>query len=97
MIDVVQYAISANKIVDEIEAKIKTADPADAEQLNKWLDAAKKQRDYANQSMHDTYSSYISKFQGYLDDINLGITNLGGRQAHCRADEKSDERAEIYF
>ena len=81
LIDVVQYAISANKIVDEIEAKIKTADPADAEQLNKWLDAAKKQRDYANQSMHDTYSSYISKFQGYLDDINLGITNLGGRQA----------------
>ncbi|KAI4450965.1 hypothetical protein C823_005502 [Eubacterium plexicaudatum ASF492] len=81
LIDVVQYAISANKIVDELEEKVKNANPADLEQLNKWLDAAKKQRDYANQNMHDTYSAYIDKFQGYLDDINLGITNLGGRQA----------------
>lgn len=83
LIDVVQFAISANNIVDEIETKIKTGDYTDSEieQLNKWLDAAKKQRDYANQNMHDTYSSYITKFQGYLDDIDLGITNLGGNQA----------------
>lgn len=83
LIDVVKFAITANNTVDEIEKKIKTGDYSDAEveQMNKWLDAAKKQRDYANQNMHDTYSSYISKFQGYLDDIDLGITNLGGRQA----------------
>ena len=83
LIDVVQFAISANNIVDEIEKKIKSGNYSDAEieQLNKWLDAANKQRDYANQNMHDTYSSYITKFQGYLDDIDLGITNLGGRQA----------------
>lgn len=82
LIDVVQFAISANNIVAEIETKIKTADSdADIATLNKWLDAAKKQRDYANQNMHDTYSSYITKFQGYLDDIDLGITNLGGSQA----------------
>lgn len=80
--DIVKFAISANAAVDEIEAKIKNCDdPAKIEQMNKWLDAAKKQRDYANQNMHDTYSSYITKFQGYLDDIDLGITNLGGRQA----------------
>lgn len=82
LIDVVKFAISANSTVDEIEAKLKNCtDENDKLQLNKWLDAAKKQRDYANQSMHDTYSSYITKFQGYLDDIDLGITNLGGRQA----------------
>lgn len=82
LIDVVQFAISANNIVAEIETKIKTADSdTDIAALNKWLDAAKKQRDYANQNMHDTYSSYITKFQGYLDDIDLGITNLGGSQA----------------
>lgn len=83
LIDVVQFAISANNIVNEIETKIKTGDYTDSEieQLNKWLNAAKKQRDYANQNMHDTYSSYITKFQGYLDDIDLGITNLGGNQA----------------
>lgn len=83
LINVVQFAISANDTVAEIENKIKSGNYSDAEieQMNKWLDAAKKQRDYANQSMHDTYSSYISTFQGYLDDIDLGITNLGGRQA----------------
>lgn len=83
LIDVVNFAISANNTVDEIEAKIKSGNYTDDEitQMNKWLDAAKKQRDYANQNMHDTYSSYITKFQGYLDDIDLGITNLGGRQA----------------
>ncbi len=83
LINVVQFAISANDTVAEIENKIKSGSYSDAEieQMNKWLDAAKKQRDYANQSMHDTYSSYISTFQGYLDDIDLGITNLGGRQA----------------
>lgn len=81
LIDVVQYAISANKIVSELEEKIKTTGAGEIEKYNQWLDAAKKQRDYANQSMHDTYSAYIDKFQGYLDDINLGITNLGGRQA----------------
>jgi len=83
LIDVVKFAISANNTVDEIELKIKNGDYTDKEieELNKWLDAAKKQRDYANQNMHDTYSSYITKFQGYLDDIDLGITNLGGSQA----------------
>ncbi len=83
LINVVQFAISANDTVAEIENKIKSGNYSDAEieQMNQWLDAAKKQRDYANQNMHDTYSSYISTFQGYLDDIDLGITNLGGRQA----------------
>lgn len=83
LIDIVQMAISAQTTVDEIEAKIKSGNykGTDLDSLNKWLDAANKQLDYANQNMHDTYSSYITKFQGYLDDIDLGITNLGGRQA----------------
>lgn len=83
LINVVEFAITAKQTVDDIETKIKTGDYSDdqLENLNKWLDAAKKQQDYANQNMHDTYSSYITKFQGYLDDIDLGITNLGGSQA----------------
>ncbi len=83
LIDVVQMAISSENTVKEIEAKIKNGDYTsdELEHLNKWLDAANKQFDYAKQNMHDTYSSYITKFQGYLDDINLGITNLGGREA----------------
>ena len=81
LIDVVNMAITAQTTVDEIKKKIESGNykDADLENLNKWYDAAKKQLDYANQNMHDTYSSYISRFQGYLDTVNLEITDLGGR------------------
>lgn len=81
LIDIVNAAISAQKTVDDIKIKIESGNYKDEEleSLNKWYDAAKKQLDYANQNMHDTYSSYISRFQGYLDTVNLEITDLGGR------------------
>lgn len=81
LIDVVNMALTAQTTVDEIKKKIESGNYSDTEleNLNKWYDAAKKQLDYANQNMHDTYSSYISRFQGYLDTVNLEITDLGGR------------------
>lgn len=81
LIDIVSAAITAQKTVDDIKSKIESGNYKDREleSLNKWYDAAKKQLDYANQNMHDTYSSYISRFQGYLDTVNLEITDLGGR------------------
>lgn len=81
LIDIVSAAITAQKTVDDIKTKIESGNYKDEEleSLNKWYDAAKKQLDYANQNMHDTYSSYITRFQGYLDTVNLEITDLGGR------------------
>lgn len=82
LIDIVQMSITAQETVESIEKKISTEQnltDADKKKLNQWLDAAKKQRDYANQNMHDTYSAYITKFQGYLDTVDLTITDLGGR------------------
>ncbi len=81
LIDIVNAAISAQKTVDDIKTKIESGnyEGEELESLNKWYDAAKKQLDYANQNMHDTYSSYITRFQGYLDTVDLEITDLGGR------------------
>lgn len=81
LIDVVSMAMTAQTTVDEIKKKIESGyySGTELENLNKWYDAAKKQLDYANQNMHDTYSGYISRFQGYLDTVNLEITDLGGR------------------
>lgn len=81
LIDIVSTAITAQTTVDDIKKKIDSGnyDEAQLKQLNEWYDAAKKQLDYAKQNMHDTYSSYITRFQGYLDDVNLEITDLGGR------------------
>ena len=83
LLEIVQTAISAQDAVDSIESKIKNGGyaegSAELKNLNQWLDVAKKQRDYANQNMHDTYSSYITKFQGYMDKVSLENTDLGGR------------------
>lgn len=81
LIDIVNFAITAQDTVDEITKKIESGEYSEEEvaKLNQWLDAANKQLDYANQNMHDTYSAYITKFQGYLNTINLEITDIGGR------------------
>lgn len=81
LIDIVSTAITAQTTADEIKKKIDSGnyEGDDLKKLENWYDAAKKQLDYAKQNMHDTYSSYISRFQGYLDDVDLEITDLGGR------------------
>lgn len=81
LIDIVNFAISAQDTVNEITKKIDSGEYSDEEvaKLNQWLDVANKQLDYANQNMHDTYSAYITKFQGYLNTVNLEITDIGGR------------------
>lgn len=81
LIDIVNFAISAQDTVNEITKKIESGEYSEEEvaKLNQWLDAANKQLDYANQNMHDTYSAYITKFQGYLNTVNLEITDIGGR------------------
>ena len=81
LIDIVNFAISAQDTVDEITKKIESGEYSeeDVSKMKQWLDVANKQLDYAKQNMHDTYSAYITKFQGYLNTINLEITDIGGR------------------
>ena len=81
LIDIVNTAMTAQTTVDDIKKKIESGnyEGEDLKKLENWYDAAKKQLDYAKQNMHDTYSSYITRFQGYLDDVNMEITDLGGR------------------
>lgn len=81
LIEIVQFAINSQTTVDEIKKKIESGEYEDEEvaSMQKWLDVAEKQLDYATQNMHDTYSAYITRFQGYLSTVNLEITDLGGR------------------
>lgn len=79
LLEIVDRAIKAQDTVDAIEKELETCEDKDKERLNKWLDSAKTQRDYANQNMHDSYSAYITKFQNYRDTVNLTITDIGGR------------------
>ena len=45
--------------------------------LQGYLDAAKKEAAYANDNLQKTFSQYITNFDNYFEDVNIGITNLG--------------------
>ena len=52
----------------------------DQKVLQTYLDAAQKEADYANDHLQKTYSQYITNFDNYLEDVNIGITNVGSLQ-----------------
>lgn len=82
LIDAVQHATEANKKVGDIEAMLKMEEYASdesQEKLQEWLEAAKKERDYANDHMQKLYNSYIGNCDQYLQKINLALTDLGSK------------------
>lgn len=82
--DAVQMAITAHEKVDKIEALLKEEQYADEESqalLNKWLEASRKEADYADHNMKTLYSHGITNFQGYLSDVTLARTDVGNKGA----------------
>jgi len=78
--DSVQAAIEAHDKVDKIKAMID--DPTYVnykDELNQWLDAAQKEADYADDNMQKMYSSYITRFDTYMNNVNLEITKVGSK------------------
>ncbi len=82
MINAVQYAINAHDKIADIEEMLSLEEYAsdeDQENLNKWLDAAKKEADYADDNLQKLYNSYIGKFDTYLTQVDLAITTVGSK------------------
>ncbi len=82
MVDAVQYAIDAHDKVDQIEAMMALEEYAgeeDQKNLQKWLDAAKKEADYADDNLKKLYNTYIGNFDSYLTDVRLAITTVGSK------------------
>lgn len=82
MINAVKAAISANDKVSQIEEMMGQetySGEDDQAALQKWLDAAKKEADYANDNLQKLYNSYIGNFDSYLSDVNLAITTVGSK------------------
>lgn len=80
MLVVVQKAVNAHDTVDRITQMLSEAQYAgDEEQaiLKGYLSAAQKEADYADDNLQRTYSQYITNFDQYLKQVNIGITNLG--------------------
>ncbi len=84
MITVVQKAVDAHAKVDEIKEMMSRAEFAgekDQKVLQTYLDAAQKEADYADDNLQKTYEQYITNFDGYLERVNIGITNIGSMQS----------------
>ena len=80
LINVVQKAIDANNKIAKIEemmAEAQYQDEASQAKLKGYLDAAKKEADFADDNLQKTYEAYIGRFDKYLEKTNIAITNVG--------------------
>ncbi len=80
LINVVQKSVNANNKVKQIEEMMNEAqyqDDASQAKLQGYLDAAKKEADFADDNLQKTYEAYIGRFDKYLESTNIAITNIG--------------------
>lgn len=74
----VQTAIDAHDKVDKLTEMKNNAQYVDyQEEIGKWLDAAQKEADFADQNLTDLFSAGIGKFDTYLSQLNIAYTQLG--------------------
>lgn len=82
MIEAIRFGIEANEKVEKLEKMKKmeeySADDAQAA-LEKWITAAKKEADYADDNVQKLYNTYIGKCDKYLEKVNLAYTDVGSR------------------
>lgn len=82
LIEAVRFAQDANEKVSKLEEMMKlteySSDDCQAK-LQSWLDAAKKEADYADDNMQKLYNSYIGACDDYLDELNLAATDVGSK------------------
>lgn len=82
MMDAVQYAIDAHDKVAKIEGMMaleEYSSDESQEKLQKWLDTAQKEADFADDNLKKLFNTYIGNFDSYLVDVNLAITTVGSK------------------
>lgn len=78
LIRVTQEMASAEQKVADVEKAIANeTDETKLAKLNDVLAAVKKESAYVKEIMHSKYTSAITAFKGYSDDVNKQISNLG--------------------
>lgn len=82
LIKVTQQMVNAEDKVSKLQNKIDNAtDEAELEKLNVTMGALKKEEALVKEKMHSMYTSAITAFKGYSDDVNKQIANLGALTA----------------
>lgn len=83
LVNVVQRSMDANAKVEKLKVMMQEAqyqDEASQEMLQGYLDAAQKEADFADDNMQKTYEHYITRFDGYMESVNIAIIDVGSKQ-----------------
>ena len=82
LIKVTQQMVNAEDKVSRLQNLIDTTtDEAELEKLNVTMGALNKEAALVKEKMHSMYTSAITAFKGYSDDVNKQIANLGALTA----------------
>ena len=77
-----QQMVNAEDKVSRLQNLIdNTTDEAELKKLNVTMGALKKEEALVKEKMHSMYTSAITAFKGYSDDVNKQIANLGALTA----------------
>lgn len=80
LMNTVQNAINAHEKVDRLKEMKTEAKYADyQEEIQKWIDGAQKEADYADSRLTELYSAGIGKFDKYMEKLNVAYTEVGAR------------------
>ena len=82
LIKVTQQMVNAEDKVSRLQNLIDTTtDETELQKLNVTMGALKKEEALVKEKMHSMYTSAITAFKGYSDDVNKQIANLGALTA----------------
>lgn len=84
LIEAVRFAQEANDKVAQIENMMTMQEYASDDcqaMLESWLEAAEKERDYADDNMQKLYNTYIGNCDHYLENLELAETDIGSKGA----------------
>ena len=82
LIKVTQQMVNAEDKVSRLQNLIdNTTDETELKKLNVTMGALKKEEALVKEKMHSMYTSAITAFKGYSDDVNKQIANLGALTA----------------
>src|SRR5574344_970638 len=82
LIKVTQQMVNAEDKVSRLQNLIdNTTDETELEKLNVTMGARNKEAALVKEKMHSMYTSAITTFKGYSDDVNKQIANLGALTA----------------
>ena len=83
LVNIVQRSINANTKVEKLKTMMAEAQYQDEDSqkmLQGYLDAAQKEADYADDNMQKTYENYITRFDSYMESVNIAIIDVGSKQ-----------------